>query len=74
MSAERMKDVGDVIWDGLQAARNVEVPGPRVETVRHAVTAPGRNDACHCGAGRSSRSAAAEHERVFHTALIVTEH
>jgi uncharacterized protein len=52
VSAARMKAVGDAIWAVYNLRETWKRLGPRVETVKHAAAAPGRNDACPCGSGK----------------------
>lgn len=52
VSAARLKAVGDAIWAVYNLRETWKSLGPRVETVKHAAAAPGRNDACPCGSGK----------------------
>ncbi|UCU95765.1 YecA family protein [Hydrogenophaga taeniospiralis] len=52
VSAARMQAVGDAIWAVYNLRETWKSLGPRVETVKHAAVAPGRNDPCHCGSGK----------------------
>lgn len=52
VSAARLKAVGDAIWAVYNLRETWKSLGPRVETVKHAATAPGRNDPCPCGSGK----------------------
>jgi uncharacterized protein len=47
-----MKAVGDAIWAVYNLRETWKSLGPRVETVKHAAAAPGRNDVCPCGSGK----------------------
>jgi uncharacterized protein len=52
VSAARMKAVGDGIWAVYNLRETWMSLGPRVETVKQAVPAPSRIDACPCGSGK----------------------
>lgn len=52
VSAARMQAVGNAIWAVYNLRETWQRLGPRVETVKHAAAAPGRNDACPCGSGK----------------------
>ena len=48
----RLQAVGDGIWAVYNLRETWKRLGPPVETVKHAVAAPGRNDPCPCGSGK----------------------
>ena len=50
-SIARINAFGEAIWAVYDLRELWKTIGPRVETVRAAVT-PGRNDLCHCGSGK----------------------
>jgi len=50
-SIARLNAFGEAIWAVYDLRELWQTIGPRVETVR-AITAPGRNDLCHCGSGK----------------------
>ena len=50
-SIARLNAFGEAIWAVYDLRELWKTIGPRVETVRAAVT-PGRNDLCHCGSGK----------------------
>lgn len=52
VSAARMKAVGDGLWAVYNLRETWKALGPRVETVKHTLTAPGRNEPCPCGSGK----------------------
>jgi uncharacterized protein len=51
VSVRRMTAFGDAIWAVYNMRDTWRQLGPRVQTV-HALSAPGRNDPCHCGSGK----------------------
>ncbi len=47
-----MQALGDAIWAVYNLRETWKRLGPRVETVKRAAAAPGRNDPCACGSGK----------------------